>query len=263
MGVTHDGDTVQVSADRLDRIEARQDELERENDELREENNELRERQDRIERENDELREHVADLEETDDNLRRSLAEAKGLINSLKDRVDGSLGDDLRERIDSVEETVSSVRDTTKWVVGELNDLKDRLSGEGDLAAEASDAAADAGHGVTPETPLENVVALPEHSATDHLSENRVRARWIASQALELSEKSRAGRTIHAGRIRRALAAADRDARGETVRRIFRFLDELGESDTTVKKQNGRRLVVFHGDSAERLAELSNAVVTR
>jgi hypothetical protein len=156
------------------------------------------------------------------------------------------------------------VRDTTRWVVGEINDLKDRLSGDGDLAAEADEAADSASHGVTPSTPLENVVALPDHSAADHLSANQERARWVASKAVELSEKAQAGRTIKAGRIRRALSAADKDARGQTVRRIFRFLDELGESTTTVRKKSAERTVTFHGDAADRLDELAgNAVVNQ
>lgn len=257
MGVTHDAgnepatdETVEVSASELAELTDRIDRLD--------------DRQARLERENDDLRDRVDELEDENDDLRRSLSEARGVINSLRERVDGSLGDDLRDRVDELQDEIDDVRDTTRWVVGEVNDLKDRLSGDGDLATEASESAAAADHAVTPETPLENVVALPDHSAADHLSANQARARWIASKAVELSEKAQAGRTIKAGRIRRALSAADKDARGQTVRRIFRFLDELGESTTTVRKKSAERTVTFHGDAAERLDELAgNAVVNQ
>lgn len=223
----------------------------------------LEDRQARVERENDDLREQVDELEQENDNLRRELSEAKGLVNSLRERVDGSLGDDLRDRVESLASDVDTVQQGLANVTGQLNRLKKRLV-DGDLASEASESAESADHGVTPETPLENVVALPDHSADDHLSANQARARWVASKAVELSEKAQAGRTIKAGRIRRALSAADKDARGQTVRRIFRFLDELGESTTTVRKKSAERTVTFHGDAADRLDELAgNAVVNQ
>ncbi len=245
MGVTQqsgdepDDETVEVSSSRLDKIEQRVERVERENDDLRD-------RVERVERENDDLR--------------RSLSEARGVINSLRERVDGSLGDDLRERVQSLANDVDSVQQGLANVTGQLNRLKERLV-DGDLATEAEESAESASHGVTPETPLESVVALPDHSADDHLSANQTRARWVASKAVELSDKSQAGRTINAGRIRRALSSADRDSRPATVRRVFAFLNELGESDTTVKKQHGRRIVTFHDDTAERLAALADNTV--
>jgi chaperonin cofactor prefoldin len=256
MGVTHDaGDEPATDGDNAVEQSVVDDLIDR--------MDRLEDRQARVERENDDLREQVDELEQENDNLRRELSEAKGLVNSLRERVDGSLGDDLRDRVESLASDVDTVQQGLANVTGQLNRLKKRLV-DGDLATEAEESAQSADHGVTPSTPLENVVALPDHSADDHLSANQARARWVASKAVELSDKSQAGRTINAGRIRRALSSADRDSRPATVRRVFAFLNELGESGTTVKKQNGRRLVVFHGDTAERLSALAdNSVVNR
>jgi len=256
MGVTHDsGDEPGDDSNGVEQtvVDDLMDRMER-----------VEDRQERLEKENDELRDRVEEVEDENDDLRRSLSEARGIINSVRERVGDSLGDDLRERIDNLQNEIDDVRDTTRWVVGEVNDLKDRLSGDGDLATEASESAESADHGVTPSTPLESVVALPDHSAEEHLTANQERARWVASKVLELSEKAQAGRTIKAGRIRRALSAADRDARSQTVRRVFTFLDKLGESDTTVRMKKNERTVTFHGDTARRLEALAgNAVVTR
>jgi uncharacterized protein YhaN len=249
-GETPETETVEVSADRLAELERRMSRLEDD--------------QARLERQNDQLRSEVDQLEEENSELSRKLHEAKGLINSLRSKVDESddtsINSELRDRVDDLRDDLETVKDLSKHTAGQVVKLKKRLEDGGDLAEKANDAAAaDSSHGMTPETPLERIVSLPA-ADMDQLSANQERARWVASKAADLSSKSQAGRSLKASGMRRALDAAGRDSRPQTISRIFGFLDEFGDSTVTVKKtSSGERTAVFHGETAGRLQRLGQS----
>ena len=186
-------------------------------DELEEENKELRE-------ENEQLRKRVDDLEDD--------------VDEHDDRPD-----DVDDRIDSVDKK-------RECIVEDLVELESRLE-DGDLA---DDADAGAAPDVPRETPLENLVALPEDIAEQSLDKQDKRARFIAMDARDYGDKCFDGRIITAGQIKRILAAGrDVDPHPEKVRRVMKRLNKLGKDSTKLRKKNGEKRINIDEAAVDRL----------
>ena len=120
-----------------------------------------------------------------------------------------------------------------------------------------------------PETPLEDVIRIPEHLVTENLTANQRRARFVANDVHEYTQRVPAGRAIKSSELRRVLTAGE-DARiyTETVSRVIDFLDELGGEAVQVREsKQGERVIVFTEAFVERVQAYkqhaaSNSVVT-
>jgi|APHM01.1.fsa_nt_gi hypothetical protein len=197
---------------------------------LAEENEDLRQRVTQLEADQDEAAEHRRDVEDT--------------VEKHDDRLDHILGDvaDHDARLTDVENAVED----------EDADGQPHASTDRDHRAET---------GVAPETALEDVVSLPEHVAEDSLSANQYRARFVASDIVEYSTSVPAGRALAASDLSTVLRAGT-DARGhsQTVDRVLRLLDDLGEDAVdVVEGRDGQRRVIVSEDGARRLSQLADS----
>ena len=122
----------------------------------------------------------------------------------------------------------------------------------------------------SPETPLEEVIRVPEHLIEEHLTANQRRARFVAKDIGEYTQSVPAGRAIRSSQLRQVLTAGeDATIYTETVSRVIQFLDDLGGDAVTVKEsRRGERVVVFTEAFVERVhayqhgQQASNTVVT-
>jgi hypothetical protein len=105
------------------------------------------------------------------------------------------------------------------------------------------------------ETALEDVVSLPEGIAESSLTANQRRARFVAMDAVEYTRSVPAGRVIEAGELRRVLrAGTECNGHTETIDRVIKILDRLGEDEVTVRfDRDGERQVVFDDELAAAL----------
>ena len=200
-------------------------------------------------------------VEQETQDLRDELQGEREKRRRAEDRL-ADLEDDVDEhddRLDDVDDRIDSVDKKRRYLNEDFARLESRLE-DGDLADDADSGAAP---DVPRETPLEDVVALPEHVADQSLSKQDKRARFIAMDARDFGDKCPAGRIVTAGRLGRTLAAGlDVDPHPETVRRVMRRLDSLGKDTTTLRKRNGEKRIIIDEDAVARLerhAEMDHA----
>lgn len=244
--------------DRLDAIESRLDELEAENEQLQEQNEQL---QDRVE-----------SLEEQNETLAKENAELRQQLEDLPDiEMDGSDMSSLTVNGLPVGRKVSaSVTDHT--FEAELEALKADL--------EAMNPTPEGGEtaGQQHETPIEQVVAMPEHIVEDQLTANQERARFVASSITDYATKVQNGDyTLTASDLRSVLRAAFDTAHSETVDRVRTILADLGGDDVELqeprtagfspdtkeeKRRQGKKLVIS-SSLVRRLSNIDHDVVTK
>lgn len=160
----------------------------------------------------------------------------------------------LRDRVDELEHQQQINNSRLDGMSNNVDRLQDRLE-DGDLAGAVE---TNADPTVERETPLEDVVALPESVAEDHLSPNQQRARFLASDIRDYGDSVPRGRRLTAGRIGKILRAGlDVDPHPETVRRVMQILDDLAGDEATRRKKNGEKRIVLHGGLVDRLERLS------
>ena len=111
-----------------------------------------------------------------------------------------------------------------------------------------------------PETPLEDVIRVPEHLVEDSLSANQQRARFLAKDIHEYSRSVPAGRVITSSELRRVLSARKEGRiHTETVSRVIDFLTDLGQDDVQIREtQQGERVVVFTDEFVKRVVAYHN-----
>lgn len=121
---------------------------------------------------------------------------------------------------------------------------------------------------ITPESGLEQTVALPE-GMVEQESANVQRAVFLARDVKDYTRDCPAGRVITSGDIGRVLrAGTDCQGRSQTVDRVMKILDDLGGDDIEIIERRGERRVIFTDELCHRLNELgtnpqtSNTVVT-
>lgn len=188
-----------------------------------------------------------------------SETEAPDDVVTVVEEAGTELADDveqLEERVENHDTKLNHHLEDIVEVENQIDDVKQ------DLEAGTGDGNPGVKEGETtlhrPETPLESVVALPEHMADSELTANQERARFLAMDVEDYSQKVPAGRSIDSTTIRKVLKAKDGKApHTETVSRVMEFLDDLGKDGTKVVKRRGTRRVIFTGDFVERLEMLS------
>jgi ParB-like chromosome segregation protein Spo0J len=111
-----------------------------------------------------------------------------------------------------------------------------------------------------PETPLEDIIRVPEHLVEDSLSANQQRARFLAKDIHEYTRSVPAGRVIKSSELRRVLSARKEGRiHTETVSRVIDFLTDLGQDDVQVQEtQQGERVVVFNDEFVKRVVAYHN-----
>jgi len=204
--------------------------------------------------ENDRLRERVAELEAAQE-------EATAKTDGMEAQVD-----DHEQRLEALGRGISAANDRLADLEAATPTDPQARSGTPEHDAEtahgegATNGTATAGNdsAVAPETPLEQVVALPEHLADGELTANQQRARFVAADVWDYTTNVPAGRTIQAGDLSKVLRAGT-DCRGhsQTVDRVIRLLDDLGVDEVEVVERRGQRRVVFSEPLCRRLRRLT------
>lgn len=162
-----------------------------------------------------------------------------------------------RKRIHEVETQVEEATDADTTAA--------RTDPDGESATDATDPGVQ-----PPETPLEDIVRIPEHLVKDSLTANQQRARFVAKDVHEYTQRVPAGRAIKSSELRRVLTASeDTTIYTQTVSRVIDFLDELGDDAVKVREsKQGERVIVFTEAFVERVRQYrrrdagSNTVVT-
>ncbi len=181
-------------------------------------------------------------------------------IATLKKRItelESALAAERRERTKAAAEDRKRLYELETWVERRTDSLSDgESSEEGPQRAPDSVGQTHTAPRPTPaETPLEEVVRLPDTVAAAQLSANQRRARFIAKDVRTYTRRVPAGRALSTVELRRTLAANEETSiHSETVRRVTDFLDELGGESVTVREsRGGNRLIVFTPDLVDRI----------
>jgi DNA repair exonuclease SbcCD ATPase subunit len=203
-----------------------------------------------LSRENEAKDERIGELEETVGELSQFIEELIG---------DDDRYDERSMRLESISKMAHSLRDDVEGVRERLDDVEGQ--------SEASELTPT--HMQELDTPLENVVELPETLVEDQLTENQQRARFVAKGIDQYTKSIPKGRYISTGDMRRVLSAGtDCNGHSQTVSRVVSILDDLGGEEVEIKERRGERRVIFHQDLVDRMLDRanggggSNAVVT-
>lgn len=178
------------------------------------------------------LAEEVERLREQNEQLRDDLEETRDELESVRDRA----GRDRAELSGRVTELEAAVDDDARDDDGDAA-VEDDSSGSDPTVPDA-------------ETALEETLQLPDAVADDSLSANQQRARSVARDIGDYAEFNHeyGNYSLTAKRLRIVLKAQADDetaAHHETVKRVRKFLNRLGESEVTVTEDRGgtKRLV--------------------
>lgn len=203
-----------------------------------------------LSRENDAKDERIEELEET--------------VGELSQVIEDLIGDDDRYdersmRLESICKMAHSLRDDVEEVRERLDDV------EGQSEAHQLEQA----YMQELDTPLENVVELPETLVEDQLTQNQQRARFVAKGVDEYTKSIPKGRYISTGDMRRVLSAGtDCNGHSQTVSRVVSILNDLGGEEVEIKERRGERRVIFNQSLVDRMLDrksgggTDNAVVT-
>ncbi|MDL0130917.1 hypothetical protein PNP59_11670 [Halobacterium salinarum] len=179
-------------------------------------------------------------VKETVSSLVEIVEQQSKRINELEDQVDENFAyhskerADIHKRLSEVEETVS--QDETPTPETEETTIQQA------------------------ETPLEDIIQLPEEVVEDNLTANQERARFVAKDILDYSRSVPAGYALKSSQLRRVLTAKeDSSAHTETVSRVIERLDDLGKDGVQVREtRSGERTVVFTEEIVKRIVAYRN-----
>lgn len=172
---------------------------------------------------------------------------------------------ELQDRVDELEKDTQVLDSRADALFEAKENIRKRLD-NGDLA-EHTEQESETPDVVETETPLEDVVGLPEDVVDSQLTQNQQRARFLAKDIADYGEKAMAGRVLKAGRVGRVLRAGlDVEPHPETVRRVMEILADLADDEGTLRKRAGEKRVVVEDslvDRLERIADEPHNVVRR
>jgi|APHM01.1.fsa_nt_gi hypothetical protein len=192
----------------------------------------------------EELAAEVEQLREENERLRKELEAAKD--HAAAERAE------LAGRVTEVEETVDDLH----------NGETDGKTGEEAVSPATNGGQTPEATTQQPETPLGDVVTLPETVAEQELTANVKRARDVAADVIDYGRSVPAGYTITSSELRTVLTAlSDGEGRTytETVGRVIGYLDELGGEDVQVKEtMGGERTVIFSDEFVRRTVAWRN-----
>jgi chromosome segregation ATPase len=162
---------------------------------------------------------------------------------------------ELQEELESTRKDAAEDRQRITKTETRIDDL------EGDKATETPTPETD-NNGITePETPIEDIIRIPEHLVEDSLTANQQRSRAVAKDFHQYSKSVPAGRAIKSSELRRVLSAHEDGSttHTETVSRVMTMLDDLGKEAINVRtSQSGEKVVVFEDDLVRRIVAYQN-----
>lgn len=234
--------------------------------ELRAELENEREQQSQFRDENEQLHNHVAHLNDRIDDLEEENEHLESANEQLEERVD-ELESQPELEITEESDPIGSL-EVDGYPVGRVinskpaeTDLEDRLD-ELKTDLHASDHTPEGGDsGTSPtietETYLEEVVTYPEAVVERELTENQIRARFLAKDVREYAKRVPAGWSISPGNMKRVLKAAFDNGHTNTVNRVREILDDLGEDEVRIVERRGAKKVIFEQSLVSRLERLA------
>jgi DNA repair exonuclease SbcCD ATPase subunit len=247
----------EVSREEFEALVERVEELEqrRENDRRK-----LQQREERIaelEAEVSELRAAQEDSADTEDveELRNVLDVSVQRRKELEDEVE-TLADD----VEAHDEELDRQDNLLELTIEKRKDLRERVH---ELAREVEDGTEAEGqtpHYIRPETPLEDLVQLPQEIAEQNLTANQQRMKFVAEGVHEYTTKVPAGRALPWSDLRRVMAAGEGgQAYSMNVGRVMDFFEEFGKEDVEiVDRKDGQKTVVFDDDLVKRIVAYHN-----
>jgi len=189
---------------------------------------------------------------------------------------------DMAQTIEQQSEELSALREEKRELEGELKEeretrakeaaqdrkrvteVEERLDSVEEGGSSDTNPTPEAGKTTIqePETPLEEIIRVPEHSVQEHLRANHQRARFVAKDVHEYTRSVPAGRVIKSSELRRVLSAHEEGAtiHTQTVSRVIERLDDLGKESVKVREtQEGERVVVFTDEFVKRVVAFHNS----
>lgn len=236
----------------LDEIKKRIEELEQENEQIQRENEQLQDRVDELEDENEQLRDRVDELEEELDERATIHWESSDIEDMEVENPEGykhPLGLVLLNKVGSED------------LRTELEELEANLRGSNPTPQTEKTVSPNA---IEPQTPLEEIISLPEEIASEQLTENQDRARFVAKDIKDYGTNLGGSRNgcrnyryaLSSKDLKKVLKASHDIDHTETINRIIEFLDDLGKDETTVKTKRGQKKVIFSSELMDRIEKI-------
>jgi DNA repair exonuclease SbcCD ATPase subunit len=258
----------EVSREAFEALVERVEELEQQRAEDRRELERREQRIAELEAEVADLREAQADSvdQETVENLRSALDVSVQRCQDLEAEVE-----DLADDVEAHDEELDRQDNLLELTVEKRKDLRERVHELAREVEEGTDAEGQTPHYIRPETPLEDLVQLPQEIAEQNLTANQQRMKFVAEGVHEYTTKVPAGRALPWSDLRRVMAAGEGgQAYSMNVSRVMDFFEEFGKEDVeVVDRQDGQKAVIFDDDLVKRIVAYhnqtaqSNSVVSR
>jgi len=209
----------------------------------------------------DDLRERVDELEAENQRLRERVDEQDERIEDLEEQPSFEIGDETKPiKSLRVEGAPVGLAINSKPGDSELEQKLESLRADLEASNPTPNAEKSGSTDLyQPETPLEQVIAIPEEMASDQLTANQERARFVATDVRDYAKSVPAGWAITSTDLRRVLQAYDESGHTETVARVFDILEDLGDDDVQVIERRGTKRVVFDDALVDRLARIDQA----
>jgi hypothetical protein len=174
--------------------------------------------------------------------------------------------DEYEQLIETVERLETELQETRKEQAQDrqrIHDLEERLDAVEKDVSDSSNPTpeTETDASTTAQTPIEDVIRIPEHLVEDSLTANQQRSRAVAKDIHQYSRSVPAGRAIKSSELRRVLSAQSDGgpAHTETVSRVMTMLDDLGKESINMRtSQSGEKVVVFDEDLVKRIVAHQN-----
>jgi len=265
----------EVTREEFEALLVRVEELEQQREDDRRKLKQREERIAELEAEVSELRAAQEDSADTEDveELRNVLDVSIQRRKELEDEVE-ALADDVEahdEELDRQDTLLELTIEKRKDLRERVHELAREVEGGTPEAGETTSETGQTPHYIRPETPLEDLVQLPQEIAEQNLTANQQRMKFVAEGVHEYASKVPAGRALPWSDLRRVMAAGEGgQAYSSNVGRVMDFFDEFGKEDVEiVDRQDGQKTVVFDDDLVKRIVAYhnqtaqSNSVVSR
>ena len=214
--------------------------------------------------ENESLEEHVAALQADNESLEAKLAEVQTENGQLHDRID-RLEAQPEVTVADESDPIGSLHIAGAPVGQAITSKPGQSDLDAELDALREELEAFADHDepseptVEPQTPLEQIVALPQAVVEEQLTANQQRARFVAKDITEYAAKTPAGWVLTPKDLRTVLNAAFDTGHSQTCSRVRTILADLGDEDVTIKDSPGEKKLVVDPTLVARLQEIKQA----
>ena len=217
---------------------------------------------------------HIEEMETNTESLESRVKELEDENETLKEQLTDRAAetDQLRERLTQLEAqpsvTIADENDPigslhiAGWPVGRAISSKPSeidLERELDALRKELDTDTDEPSGtpseptIETETPLEEIVALPQRVVDDQLTANQRRARFVATDITEYATKTPAGWVLTPKDLRTILNAAFDTNHSQTCSRVRTALADLGGSEVSINESRGEKKLVCAESIIRRL----------